>query len=283
MKIAISTESTCDLTKEIIEKNDIKIIPYTIILGDESILDGDGITEKIFSYVKKTGILPKTSAINEEDYRNHFTKILEDYDAIIHITLSSEISSASSNAVKVASTMKNVYVIDSKSLSTGIALLVLYAKKLANAGVAPEKIVEKVTSRVPAVQASFVIDRLDYLYKGGRCNALALFGANVFKIHPQIVLVNGKMKPNKKYRGKMEKVVESYCTDTLKAFCNPDKSIVFITHTTASPEMVEIAREKLKQAGFENIIETVAGGTITSHCGENTLGILYFNDGGVLD
>ena len=184
MKIAISTESTCDLTKEIIEKNDIKIIPYTIILGDESILDGDGITEKIFSYVKKTGILPKTSAINEEDYRNHFTKILEDYDAIIHITLSSEISSASSNAVKVASTMKNVYIIDSKSLSTGIALLVLYAKKLANAGVAPEKIVEKVTSRVPAVQASFVIDRLDYLYKGGRCNALALFGANVFKIHP---------------------------------------------------------------------------------------------------
>ena len=227
--------------------------------------------------------MPKTSAVNEEDYKNHFTKILEDYDAIIHITLSSEISSANSNAVKVASTMKNVYVIDSKSLSTGIALLVLYARKLANAGVAPEKIVEKVTSRIPAVQASFVIDRLDYLYKGGRCNALALFGANVFKIHPQIVLVNGKMKPNKKYRGKMEKVVDGYCTDTLKAFSNFDKSIVFITHTTASPEMVEIAREKLKQAGFENIIETVAGGTITSHCGENTLGILYFNDGGVSD
>ena len=281
MKIAISTESTCDLTKEIIEKNDIKIIPYTIILGDENILDGDGISAKIFDYVKKTKVLPKTSAINEEDYRNHFTEILKEYDAIIHITLSSCISSANSNANKVASTMENVYVIDSKSLSTGIALLVLYAVSLKNKGLDPKSIVDMVSARIPFVQASFVIDRLDYLYKGGRCNALELFGANLLKLHPQIVLVDGKMKPEKKYRGKMEKVVSGYCDDTLKEFKNYDKNIAFVTHTTASPEMVEIAKSKLKEAGFENIIETVAGGTITSHCGENTLGILYFNDGGV--
>ena len=136
----------------------------------------------------------------------------------------------------------------------------------------------KVKDRVPYVQASFVVDRLDYLYKGGRCNALALFGANLLKIHPQIVLENGSMKPAKKYRGKMEKVIEKYCQDTIEEFNNADKKQAFVTYTTATPEMINIAKTALKNAGFENIYETTAGGTITSHCGENVLGILYIND-----
>ena len=280
MKIAISAESTCDLSAELLKNNDVSIIPYTVILGEEEILDGEGVPDKIFKYVEETGKLPKTSAINEEGYHSYFAKVLEKYDAIIHIALSSGASSSYSNAVKASEKFKYVHIIDSKSLSTGIGLLILYAKELSDKGYDFETIIEKVEQRVPFVQASFVVDRLDYLYKGGRCNALSYFGANILKIHPQIVVENGVMKPAKKYRGKMQKVISQYCVDTLDQFNNPDKSIAFITHTTATPEMVESARKVLEENGFINIIETTAGGTITSHCGENVLGILYINDGG---
>ena len=279
MKIAISVESTCDLTKELIEKYDIRVIPYTIILGDNQIEDGEGVTQKIYDYVEKTKQLPKTSAINEVDYKNYFRSLLKDYEAVIHITLSSGISSSNSHAVTAASSLKNVFVVDSMSLSTGIALLAIYARELADKGEKPETIVEKVNARVPHLQVSFVVERLDYLYKGGRCNAIALFGANLLHIRPQIVLKEGLMKPAKKYRGKMEKVVENYCKDTLEEFNTPDKKIAFITYTTATPEMVSNARTALEGAGFKTIYETQAGGTITSHCGEHVLGILYLNDG----
>lgn len=279
MKIVISAESTCDLTKELKERYNISIVPYTIILGDTILPDDESVPAKIFEYVEKTKVLPKTSAINEESYREYFENLLKTYDAVIHITLSSEISSSYNNAVECAKKMKNVFIINSKSLSTGIALLAIYASTLTKSGIAPYDIVTKVEARVPYVQASFVVERLDYLYKGGRCNALALFGANLLKIRPQIVLDDGKMRPAKKYRGKMDKVIESYCADTLKEFNTPDKSIAFITHTTATPDMVAAAKSALENAGFENIYETTAGGTITSHCGENVLGILYLNDG----
>ena len=279
MKIAISMESTCDLPKELLEKHDFKIIPYTVILGDHMVEDDETVPAKIYEYVEKTGELPKTSAINEMQYKEHFSNLLETHDAVVHICLSSGLSSSCSHAETAASKMKNVYVVDSKSLSTGIALLGLYAKELADAGEPAETIAEKVKARVPFVQASFVVERLDYLYKGGRCNALSLFGANLLKIRPQIVVKDGGMKPAKKYRGKMEKVVEAYSKDVLDEFNTPDKSTVFITYTTATPEMIANARKALESAGFKNIYEAVAGGTITSHCGEHVLGIIYLNDG----
>ena len=279
MKVIISTESTCDLPQELIEKNNISVIPYSIILGDDIITDDSNVPAKIFKYVEQTKTLPKTSAINEQTYTEYFENLLKDYDAVVHISLSSALSCSQNNAQAAAKNLENVYIIDSKSLSTGIGLLVLYAKELANNGETPESIVHKVKDRVPHVQASFVVDRLDYLYKGGRCNALALFGANLLKIHPQIVLNDGAMKPSKKYRGKMEKVIEKYCEDTIEEFNTPDKKVAFVTYTTATPEMIEIAKKSLQNAGFENIYESTAGGTITSHCGENVLGILYINDG----
>lgn len=279
MKIAISMESTCDLTKELIEKYDFKTLPYSVILGDNIYLDDETLQQKIFDYVEKTGVLPKTSAINEMQYKEYFTELLKDYDAVIHITLSSGLTSSVAHAQTVAEKLKNVYIVDSMSLSTGISLLGIYAKELADAGENPETIVEKVNARVPYVQASFVVERLDYLYKGGRCSALSLFGANLLKIRPQIVVTGGKMKPAKKYRGKMNKVIESYCKDTLDEFNDADKKLAFITYTTATEEMVEPARKALENAGFKTIYETRAGGTITSHCGEHVLGILYLNDG----
>ena len=279
MKIAISTESTLDLPKELQKEYDISVVPFTVILGDKSGYDGDITAEEIFEYVDQTGVLPKTSAVNEFQYDKHFTKLLKDHDAVIHISLSSGISSACENAKKAASILKNVYVIDSQSLSTGIALLAIYARKLASQGLEPAEIVEKVEKRVPHVQASFVINSLNYLYKGGRCSGLARISAALFRIKPQIIVADGKMSPQKKYHGKGEKCVENYCDDTLEEFNNPDLSIAFVTHSHATPEMVEVAKEKLKKRGFKKIYETLAQATITSHCGPKTLGILFINDG----
>lgn len=279
MKIAISAESTCDLSKELLNEYEISIIPYTIILGDNEVQDNAEVPAKIFEYVEKTGNLPKTSAINEEAYTEYFKNLLKTHDAVVHLSLSGGITSSTEHAKLAGEKLKNVYVIDSKSLSTGIGLLAIYARKLARQGFNADVIAQKVETRVPYVQASFVVERLDYLYKGGRCNALALFGANVFKIRPQILLVDGKMKPAKKYRGKMDRVIADYTKDTLAEFNNPDKSVGFVTYTTATPEMIKNAKQALIDAGFKTIYETTAGGTITSHCGEHVLGILYINDG----
>ncbi len=279
MKITISTESTCDLSNELLEKFDIKVIPYSIILGDDVVTDNAEVPAKIFKFVEETKELPKTSALNEMQYKEFFDELLKTSDAVVHVSLSSGLTSSTSHAETAASKLKNVHVIDSKSLSTGMGLLVLYAAELAAAGEDYETIIKKVEARVPAVQASFVVERLDYLYKGGRCSALSLLGANLLKIRPQLVLREGYIKPGKKYRGKMEKVIEVYSKDILEEFNTADKTRAFVTYTTATPEMIAAAKTALENAGFKEIYETTAGGTVTSHCGEHVLGILYLNDG----
>lgn len=280
MKIAISAETTIDLTKSIIERYDVKIIPFNIQLGDRNALDGEITTDEIISFVNENNVLPKTSAVNEYSYTEHFSSLLKDYDAIIHFSLSSELSLACSNAKRAASEFKNVYIVDTLSLSTGIALLAIYAKELVEKGLKAEEIYQKCLARVPSVQASFELKRLDYLYKGGRCSSLTYFGANLLKIRPQIVVKDGKMLAGKKYRGNFQHVVSSYCRDVLSEFDNPDLTRAFVTYTTADKEIIDKAVEYLKDRGFNEIHVTRAGGTITSHCGEDCLGILYINDGG---
>ena len=280
MKIAITAESTIDLPKELLEKYDIQTAPFSILLGDDMCEDGEGIADKIFEYVDKTKVLPKTSAINDAQYKEFFDKVLEKYDAIVHVSLGSELSSACQNAKRTAQDYPNVRVIDSQSLSTGIALLAIYARELADAGFSIDEIKEKTEARVPYVQASFILKRLDYLFKGGRCSRLQLFGANLLKLRLQIVVDNGKMAPAKKFRGAMDNCIMQYCEETLATFNNPDKDIVFITYSSADEKVVEKIRELLTQKGFKNIYATRASGTITSHCGEDCLGILYINDGG---
>lgn len=279
MNIAISVESTNDLTRELLDKYQIKVIPYTIILGNEEFKDGERSTEELFAYVDKNKALPKTTAINEFEYTEYFSELKKEYDAVVHITLSGEITSSASNAQKAAANLEHVYAVDSKSLSTGIGLLAIYARELADAGVAPDVIVQKVQERRESLKVSFVVEKLDYLYKGGRCSSLELFGANLLKIRPRIVVKEGKMLSDKKYRGKMDSVIAKYCVDTLTEANSPDLTRVFITYSSATPEMVEAARNACENAGFKEIIETRAGCTISSHCGANTLGILFFNDG----
>ena len=280
MKIALSSESTLDLSKELIQKYDINVIPFAVLLGENEYQDGEITGPDIFEYVEKNKTLPRTCAINEYQYRDWFRSLLDKgYDAVIHISLSSGISSACENAIRATRKFDNVYVIDSASLSTGIALEIIYARKLIDKGLEPQEIVEKVKARVPYVQASFVIQTLDYLHKGGRCSGLAMLGAAILRIKPQIIVSEGKMAPAKKYFGRKSQVVEAYCKDTLEQFANPDLSIAFVTHTHATPEMVAVAIEALKNRGFKTIYETKAGATITSHCGPQTLGILFINDG----
>lgn len=279
MKIAVSAESTCDLSKELLSQYDVKIIPYQIVLSDRVVKDGEISTEELFDYVEKTGALPKTNALNEFEYTEYFEELLKSYDAVVHISLSSGITSSTNNAIRASQNLKNVYVVDSQSLSTGIGLLCLYARELANENLSASDIHSMVQARANSLQVSFVVERLDYLYKGGRCNAMALLGANVLKIRPRIVVKEGKMGSDKKYRGNMEKVIAKYCEETLREFNTPDLERAFITYTTATEGMVEAAEEALKSVGFKNILKTCAGCTIASHCGANTLGILYFNDG----
>lgn len=281
MKIAISAESTIDLSKEQLQHYNISTIPFLVTLGDRSAPDGDITPKEIFEFVEKTDTLPKTSAINSYQYGEYFKEILKSgYDAIIHVSLSSKISSSYQNAFIASQEFENVRIIDSKSLSSGIALLAIYAKELVDKNeLSLDEIVEKVNGRVPYVQASFVLAKLDYLYKGGRCSALAHIGAKILGIRPQILVTDGSMAPGKKYRGKDNIVVKKYCEDTLEIFNNPDKSICFVTATNYSPEVFELAENICKEAGFKNIIRCTAGATITSHCGDRTLGILYFNDG----
>ncbi len=277
-KIAISLDSACDLSKELIEKYDFKIIPFGVNLGDKFFYDGEITPEEIFEYADNNKTLPKTNAVNEEAFKEHFAKILNDYDAIIHFDISSEMSSAYQNAVNASKNFKNVYVVDSRTLSTAISLEAIYAKKLTETMDDPAKIVELVKKRIPAVQASFIIERLDYLYKGGRCSGLALLGANLLKIRPEIEVLNGNMKNTEKFRGKMADCVTKYCRATLEKYNHPDKSVIFITHSVADKELVDAAKAVVSEYGFENVYETTAGCTVSSHCGKNTLGILYIND-----
>lgn len=273
-KIAISVESSADLTAELIAKYDVKVIPYSITLGDETFFDGEKSPEEMFALVDKTGVLPKTTAINEFQYAEFFNGLKKDYDAVIHFCLSGGITSSCANAIRAAAGIKNVFVVDSRSLSMGTGLQALYCRELADKGTPIEEIVKILEDTAKKTVTSFIIERLDYLHKGGRCSSIALLGANLLKIRPRIMMKDGKMVSDKKYRGSMTAVVAKYAEELFAEF-SPAGDAVYIAYTTATPEMVNAAVEKCVNAGFKEIVLARAGATISSHCGANTLGIFY--------
>jgi EDD domain protein, DegV family len=280
MKIAISAETTVDLQKDLLDFYSISTVPYTLMFGEKAQFDGIVVGEDLFKYTEETGKLAKTSCVNLAQFQAHFKKLLADADYVIHFSLSSDMSASYSNAVNAANELGGkVAVIDSRTLSTGIALQCIYAKKLVDAGYPFEDVVKMVKERVPFTQASFGCEAVNYLYKGGRCSAMAALGANILHIRPQIIVKDGKMIPGKKFRGPMEKWVMDYVETTLQEFNHPDYDEVFITYSSAPDDVVDKVRERLKQAGFKHIMNTYASGTVSCHCGPHTLGILYFNDG----
>ncbi len=280
MKIAISSESSCDLPKEFIEKYQIHVLSYHIQVGDKTFPDGEMSTAKLFECAEENKALPKTAAINEEEFIEHFGGLLKDHDAVVHVSLSSELTSATQNARVVAQKLGNIYVVDSRTLSTGVGLIAVYAAQLRDAGYSAEKIAELCAKRTASVQVSSVIERLDYLYKGGRCNSLVYFGANLLKIRPRIMISGGTIGADKKYRGNIVRVLEKYCEELLDEYNNPDPEFMFVVYTTATPEMIEVAKKVCLRRGIKNIYEAQAGGTVASHCGPHTLGLMYINDGG---
>lgn len=280
MAFKVTCDSSADLTKELYEKNKISVIPFTITLGEDSFKDGTKLSnEEMFAYFNEHKVLPKTSAINAFDYEDFFRAENTEDEGIIHISISSKVSSTYNNAVEASKQFKNVYVIDSMSLSTGLGIQVLYACKLRDKKVPIAEAVELINKRREHVQISFVVDTLTYLHKGGRCSALAMLGATVLGIRPSIKVANGKMGVGTKYKGKIHKILDKYILDTLEEFNNPDPELCFLTYSSATDEMKEIAHKTLKEnAKFKKVIDTTAGCTVSTHCGPNTIGIIYYNN-----
>lgn len=278
-KIIISSDSTCDLSAELKERYGVKILPLGVTLGTNVYRDGFDITpDDIYAHYDKTGELPKTTAANVGECADFFAELKKDCDAVIHFTISSDMSSTYNNACIAASELENVYVIDSKNLSTGGGLLVVAAAEMAKDGMEPAAIVEQIEKLKPCVDASFVIDNLEYLYKGGRCSALAMMGANLLKLKPCIEVKNGVMGVGKKYRGTFSKVVEEYVEDRLQNVDDIDTARVFVTHAGCDPELMETVVNKVKEKGiFKEVFFTRAGCTVSSHCGANTMGVLFIH------
>lgn len=275
MKIAITSDSTIDLTADIKRQWDIRTVPFTVLLGDEVYIDGEITPEEIFDYVNKTKVLPTTSAVNAYQYEEFFNDTLKEYDAIVHLAFNSKMSCAYQNAKSVAENMENVYIIDTQNLSTAIALLAIKARKLANSGLTPTQIVDEITALLPYSRCSLILSKLDYLHKGGRCSALQLLGANLLKLKPFFNVENGKLILKKKYIGKWSEGVKKYLDDLMTMYDEYDKEEAFVSYTTAPRDLVDYLVAKLKSLGFKNVYTSQAGCTIACHCGENTIGIHF--------
>ncbi len=277
MKIRITADSTCDLSPEYLAAHDVTIIPLTVTMDGRDYTDGLDISpDDIFSHVDAGGDLPKTAAINVADYRARFKELLKTCDAIIHFNISADFSSCYANAVTAAKDLP-VYCVDSRNLSSGIALLACEAVDMIEAGCEdPRLVVERVTALIDKVDTSFILDRLDYMYKGGRCSMVAVLGANVLRLKPCIEVVGGKMIVGKKFRGAYSRCLKQYVDDRLR---NPDAvsgKRIFITHTGVSREDFELVKAEVQaHKAFDEILEVRAGCSITSHCGQGTLGILF--------
>lgn len=284
MKIHISADSTCDLSSEILEQYNISIMPLYVSLGDKDCLDGVTIQpQDIYDYYAATKKLPKSGARSAEDYSEFFKGILaKGYDAIVHFTISADMSASYANAEIASRDFDNVYVVDTRQLSTGIGLLVLDACDMVKAGLSAKEIVERAVSRTAATKSSFIVDTLEFLYKGGRCSSLAYLGANLLQIKPCLEVKNGLIGVETKPMGRYRRCVAKYCESILKKATNPDPKRCFVTHTKMDEGIAEEVIATVKSWGiFDEVIETTAGSTITTHCGANTIGILYINDNGL--
>ena len=277
MKIKITSDSTCDLSKELIEKYDIGILPLVVVKGGETFHDGVTITPaEIFQHVANGGDLCSTTALNMDDYTQYFEKYANDYDGIVHINIGSGFSSCYQNARLAAEEFDNVVCIDSANLSTGQGLVVLKACELAQTCNSLQEIEEQLNAFTPKVEASFLLDQLKYMVKGGRCSATAALGANLLNLKPCIEVKDGKMGVVKKYRGNYAKCLASYVKDRLADRDDLQKGTLFVTCTSVDDECEKAVADAVATYGdFENIYNTVAGCTVSCHCGPGTLGVLF--------
>lgn len=278
--IRIAADSTCDLSKELIDKYNISIIPLHIVLEDKEYRDGFDITpDEIYEWSDKNNTTPKTSAVGFEDAENAIKPIADTDDEMIIFTISEKMSTTANVFRMAAEELEvedKVSVIESANLSTGIGLLVIEAAIMAADGKTREEIVDYIEDMKPRIRSSFVVDTLTYLHRGGRCSSVAALAGGMLKLHPKIVVENGAMLATKKYRGKMDSVILDYAKEMEEDLKQAKKDRVFITHSGCNQETIDSVKEYLESLGqFEEILITRAGGVISSHCGPGTLGVLF--------
>lgn len=278
--VKIIADSTCDLSRDIIDRYDITIIPLSIIMGDKSYYDGTEITpDEIYRWADANRTTPKTAAVSAKMVLDIISRYKD--REVIFFGISSKMSSTCDvvRCAAVEAGFDNVKVVDSRNLSTGIGLQIVRACEMARAGCTQDEIIEAVSKERDSVCASFVVDTLTYLARGGRCSQVTALIGNMLGLKPEIVVKDGEMHVGKKYRGTPSKVILKYVKDMEQKLVNADPGLVFITHSGCKPDIVSKVREYLTGLGhFTNIAETRAGGVISSHCGPGTLGVLFYQE-----
>ena len=277
--VCLSSESSFDLPLALRQELDIHVIPLTIILGEKEEEDGNIPARKIYDYVEYSGKLARTAAINSYAYEAYFDSLLEEYERVIHISLSSKLSATCQNAILASQNPKyagKVTVIDSRSVSSAIGLLAVRCATLAKEGKSVPEILEAYESFKSDVHVTFFVEKLEYLAKGGRCSKLALFGANLLKLHPQIVVRDGALVPGEKYRGPLSKVVKEYLASVEEEAPTFDPSLAIIAHTVMPEEVLLHVQDRLYERGFTRVEIVEASGGISCHCGPHAFGVIYF-------
>ena len=275
MSIKITATSTCDLPPQLLERHQITMVPLYVSFGGSTFRDGvDAGPEDIFRHVEGGGQLPSTAAVNIADYQTLFSDLSPRYDQVLHITIGSEFSCCYQNALVAAEEYSNVHVVDSRNLTVGQGILALAAAEAAERGADIQEILALLEDMIPRVDTTFVVDKLDYLAKGGRCSSVVALGANLLRLKPCIVLADGRMTVGKKYRGAFDKVLPDYAQDQLSGK-NVDLDRVFVVHTRCDPSIPESMCRMMQQFGFREVLTAVAGCTISCHCGPNTLGVIF--------
>ena len=283
MSVKIIADSTCDLSKELLDKYEISVLPLHIVLGDNEYKDGLEISpDEIYQWSNTTKEAPKTSAAAISDTMELFQTYLKNYDEIVCFSISGQMSTTVNVMRMAAEELEcedKIYVIDSQNLSTGEGLLVIDAAIMAKEGKNAKEITETIEALKPSVRASFIVDTLTFLHRGGRCSGVAALAGGALKLHPKIVVENGGMKPDKKYRGKMSSAILAYAKDLELQLKTAKTDRVFITHSGCEDEIIQSIYKFLKELNlFKEILITRAGGVISSHCGPGTLGILFIEN-----
>ena len=276
MKIRITADSTCDLSPELLHRYDIAIAPLSVIIDGQVFHDGVDVTPRDIFRAVEAGKSVRTAAVNTYEYREFFTEQLKNCDQLVHVCISSEFSSCYNDATEAARDFDRVFVVDSRNLSTGSGLLVMEGVELAAKGMGGKEIAETLKSDTGLVDASFTVRSVDYLRRGGRCSGLEALGAKLLHIRPSIVVRDGKMHPGEKYRGRYEHYLKHYIADVLANDSTINFNRVFITHSPSEEGLVRFAIDTVKSYGlFREVLETMAGCTVCTHCGPDTLGVLF--------
>lgn len=275
--VYITADSTCDLSQELKERLGVKTVPLHVTIGRDNYLDGKSISpDLIFARYDQEKLLPTTAAVSPQEFEDFFRPLVEAGYEVVHLDISSDLSGTYQNAVIAAQELEDVYPIDSRHLSTSISLLLLEACRLRDQGKSAAEIVQAIYDLIPRVRTSFVVDTLEYLWKGGRCSGVAAFGANLLSLKPCIEMKEGKLEVGKKYRGKINKVYEKYIEERL-AGQKIYGGRVSLVCTDVLPQETRDTLESLMRsvAPVEEVLFARAGSTICSHCGPGTLGVMY--------